>query len=190
MLTSYKKTGSESPARANWTKTFGKVAEKSKVCRFSVNQFNKNENELNISTHKCKNRPGVATIISGALCIILNWASIGSPPNITADFKLVNFPISFKNFNQVPDMLSQFFKHWYQKTSCFSTTGPSHSYNVTIFQSNRDRLKENNNIKTKKLFRLSVFTLELITHQFSLFSASVLYRISIIHVKKSRNYKL
>lgn len=56
-------------------------------------------NFKDISTHKCKNRPGVATIISGALCIILNWASIGSPPNITADFKLVNFPISFKNFN-------------------------------------------------------------------------------------------
>lgn len=57
------------------------------------------DNFKSISTHKCRKRPGVATIISGHECIAWNWALIGSPPNTNMVFKSIYLPISLMNLN-------------------------------------------------------------------------------------------
>lgn len=53
---------------------------------------------MSISTHKCKKRPGVATIISGFVWIAENCELIGSPPRTRIVFKSVNFPNSLINW--------------------------------------------------------------------------------------------
>lgn len=57
------------------------------------------DNFKSISTHKCKNRPGVATIMSGHVCIAWNCELIGSPPSTRIVFKSIYFPISLINWN-------------------------------------------------------------------------------------------
>uniref|UniRef100_A0A1B0A2K4 Uncharacterized protein n=1 Tax=Glossina pallidipes TaxID=7398 RepID=A0A1B0A2K4_GLOPL len=76
------KTGSLRPARAKSTNNFD--------LPMAVNF-------KSISMHKCKNLPGVATIISGHVCMAENWESIESPPKTNMVFNSKNFPSSLIN---------------------------------------------------------------------------------------------
>lgn len=68
-------------------------------CGLSTKYIRIDDNFKSISTHKCKNLPGVATITSGHECIAENCAFIGSPPNTKMVFKFMNLPISLINLN-------------------------------------------------------------------------------------------
>ena len=57
------------------------------------------DNFKSISTHKCRNRPGVATMTSGHVCIAWNCELIGSPPSTRIVCKSMYLPISLMNLN-------------------------------------------------------------------------------------------
>lgn len=50
-----------------------------------------------ISTHKCRKRPGVATMTSGHVCMAENCESIESPPSTRIVFSSIKRPRSLMN---------------------------------------------------------------------------------------------